>query len=39
MFDPVGLSDDALVDAIVAWDRIVSWAQAGQLTAIAELAR
>ncbi|HVQ92965.1 MAG TPA: DUF222 domain-containing protein [Mycobacteriales bacterium] len=39
MFDPISLPDDALVDAIVAWDRVVSWAQAGQLAAIAELVR
>jgi hypothetical protein len=39
MFDLMVLPDDGLVDAIVAWDRDVSWAQAGQLAAIAELAR
>jgi hypothetical protein len=39
MFDPAGVSDAALVDAIAAWDRVVSWAQAAQLAAIAELAR
>lgn len=36
---PSGLDDQALVDLVGDWERLVSWAQAGQLAAIAELAR
>ena len=39
VFGPIGLSDEALIDAMVAWDRVVSSAQAAQLAVIAELAR
>lgn len=37
--DPVALSDDELVDVMAAWRRQASWAQAGELAAVAELAR
>jgi ribose 1,5-bisphosphokinase PhnN len=33
------LPDDALVDVIRGWERVVSWAQAEQLAAVAEFAR
>jgi hypothetical protein len=36
---PAALTDEALIDLICDWERLVSWAQAGQLAAIAELAR
>ena len=37
--DPGSLEDEALVDAICGWERLASWVAAGQLAAIAELAR
>ncbi len=37
--DPTGLPEDDLVDMITAWERLGSWVAAGQMTAIAELAR
>jgi hypothetical protein len=36
---PAELDDATLVDCIRGWDRVVSWAQAAQLAALAELAR
>lgn len=37
--DPAGLDDAALVDAAAAWERLASWAAAGQLGVLAEVAR
>jgi hypothetical protein len=37
--DVRGLSDGELVDVLTAWRRQASWAQAGELAAVAELAR
>lgn len=37
--DPAGLPDGELVDVLTAWRRQASWAQAGELAAVAELAR
>lgn len=37
--DPSALSDDELIDVMAAWRRQASWAQAGELAAVAELAR
>jgi Domain of unknown function (DUF222) len=36
---PAGLDDDALIDAIAAWERLAGWVAAGQLSAIAEFAQ
>ncbi|HYT10838.1 MAG TPA: HNH endonuclease signature motif containing protein [Mycobacteriales bacterium] len=36
---PQDLDDSQLVDAIVGWERLAAWVAAGQLAAIAELAR
>ncbi len=37
--DPAGLSDHALIEAIVGFDRVASWAAARQARLLAELAR
>ncbi|MFL6128148.1 MAG: DUF222 domain-containing protein [Mycobacteriales bacterium] len=37
--DSTTVDDAALVDALCGWERLASWAAAGQLTALAELAR
>src|SRR6266403_813114 len=37
--DPAALGDGELIDVLAAWRRQASWAQAGELTAVAELAR
>ncbi len=37
--DPAALPDDELIDVMAAWRRQASWAQAGELAAVAELAR
>jgi hypothetical protein len=37
--DPAGLSDAALVDVMVGWGRLASWAQAEQSAVIAEFAK
>ena len=37
--DPAALDDAPLVDAICGWERLAAWAAAGQLAALAELAR
>lgn len=37
--DLAALPDDELIDVLAAWRRQTSWAQAGELAAIAELAR
>lgn len=37
--EPADLDDAALVEAVAAWERLVSWSSAGQARAVAELAR
>ena len=37
--DPAVIDDVVLVDAVCGWERLASWAAAGQLAALAELAR
>lgn len=37
--DPAALSDSALIDAMAAWGRLASWAQARQSAVIAEFAK
>ena len=37
--DPSEVDDGELVELIGAWERLAAWAAAGQLAAIAELAR
>ena len=37
--DPTAVDEVALVDAVCGWERLASWAAAGQLAALAELAR
>ena len=37
--DPAALGDEPVVDAICGWERLAAWAAAGQLAALAELAR
>lgn len=37
--DPAALSDGALIDAMAAWGRLASWAQARQSAVIAEFAK
>lgn len=37
--DPAYLDDADLIDAAAAWERLTSWAQAGQMAVLGELAR
>ncbi|MGI8330545.1 hypothetical protein ACRYCC_11320 [Actinomadura scrupuli] len=37
--DAATLSDDELTEVMVAWRKLTSWAQAGELAAVAELVR
>jgi hypothetical protein len=36
---PQELGDDELREALVAWDRMIGWAQAGQLAVMSEIGR
>src|SRR5262245_36681092 len=37
--DPAALSDDDLLDVVIGFDRVASWAQARQAVVLAEFAR